>query len=306
MSNSNKINVGIIGTGNIGTDLLLKIKRSSLLECTIFAGKNSNSKGITLAKKMGITTSTNSIQAIIENPNICDIVFDATTATAHIIHAPILKRLNKFVIDMTPSRIGKMCIPVINLDECLNEPNVNMITCGGQAMTPIAYALMKAQPQTSYIEIIGSISSKSAGIGTRNNIDEYTQATSESIKFFTKVKGSKAIIILNPAEPPINMHNTLYAKIENPNLDKITKAITRMAEQIKTYVPGYKLILKPIIDNGKIILMNEVVGLGDFLPTYAGNLDIINCAAIQVAEQYAIKNIENISLNKFPLHFTYT
>lgn len=287
-----KVNVAIIGTGNIGTDLLLKINRSPYLRCVLFIGQNTDSKGIALAKKLNIQTSTDSINAIVKQASNINIVFDATSASAHQIHAPILKKLNLFALDLTPSRIGKMCIPVLNLEECLKEKNVNMITCGGQAMVPLAFAITKVQPKTSYIEIVGSISSKSAGIGTRNNIDEYTQATSESLKDFSKVKNSKAIIILNPGEPPINMHNTLFAEIEKPDLKKIKKAVEDMAKKIAAYIPGYKLILSPIFKNNKIILMVEVIGAGDFLPKYAGNLDIINSAAIKVAEEYALRKFK--------------
>lgn len=292
-----KVNVAIIGTGNIGTDLLLKINRSAYLKCVLFTGQNTDSKGIALAKQLNIQTSTESINAVVKQAKNIDIVFDATNAQSHKIHAPILKKLNLFTIDLTPSRIGKMCIPVLNLKDCLKGKNVNMITCGGQAMVPLAFAITSVHPDTSYIEIVGSISSKSAGIGTRNNIDEYTQATKDSLKSFSKVKNSKAIIILNPAEPPINMHNTLYAEIEKPNLRKINEAVEKMALEVAKYVPGYKVILSPIFKNNRIILMVEVIGAGDFLPKYAGNLDIINSAAINLAEEYASKKLKRFSSN---------
>ena len=184
---SRKVKVGIIGTGNIGTDILIKLKRSDILECGIFAGRNPASKGIQIAKEMGVPTSTESIRAIEEHPECCDIVFDATSAEVHKVNAPILKKLGKFAIDMTPAHVGKMCVPVLNLDECLNEDNVNLITCGGQATTPIAYAISKIHPETRYIEIVATIASKSAGAGTRNNIDEFTQATRESLTEFTGI-----------------------------------------------------------------------------------------------------------------------
>ena len=172
-----KVKVGIIGTGNIGTDLLIKIQRSIYLECTIFAGQSKNSEGIMRAKRMGVPVSVDSIDSIKRNPFLCDIVFDATSAEAHLKHAPILKKLGKFTIDMTPSRVGKMCIPFLNLNECMNVDNVNMVTCGGQATAPLIYTIMQVHPEIEYVEIVASIASKSAGIGTRNNIDEYTQAT---------------------------------------------------------------------------------------------------------------------------------
>ncbi len=286
-----KVKVGIIGTGNIGTDLLIKILRSKMLECTIFAGQNPDSLGIKRAKALGIPTSFDSINAIIKNPGICDIVFDATSAKAHAVHAPVLKKLGIYTIDMTPSRIGKMCIPIINMEEGLKEKNINMITCGGQATTPIIAAIMKVHPKIKYVEIVSSISSKSAGIGTRDNIDEYTQTTSEGIIHFTKVKDAKTIIILNPSDPPIHMHNTIYAEIKNPDIEKLKKEIKKTVLKIQEYVPGYKLVVEPFYTNNQITVMIEVVGLGDYLPVYAGNLDIINCAAIAVAEEYAKKNL---------------
>ncbi len=286
-----KVKVGILGTGNIGTDLLIKICRSPYLECAMFAGQNPNSDGIARAKLMGIKTSTKSINAFIDDPGSCRIVFDATSAVAHIKHAPILKKLGKFTIDMTPSRVGRMCIPIMNLEECLVLDNVNMITCGGQATTPVVWAMMKVNPEIEYVEIVASIASKSAGTGTRNNIDEYTETTAEGIKKFTGVKKSKAIIILNPAEPPIMMHNTIYAKIDKPDIKKLKKEINKVALKIKKYVPGYMITHGPVFENGRLAVMNEVKGNGDYLPVYAGNLDIINCAAIEVAEQYAKKNM---------------
>ncbi len=287
-----KIKVGIIGTGNIGSDLLVKILRSPVLECGIFTGQNPNSDGIKRAKMLGVKTSVKSIRAIENNPNCCEIVFDATSAEAHLYNAPILKKLKKFVIDMTPSRFGKMCIPILNLESSLKEQNINMVSCGGQATTPIAKVIMKVNPDTEYIEIVSSISSKSAGIGTRNNIDEYTQTTSEALMYFSGVKKAKAIVNLNPADPPILMHNTIYAKIKNPKIDLITKEIKKMVKKIQQYVPGYKLVLEPVFDNGKLTTMIEVVGRGDYLPVYAGNLDIINCAAIAVAEEYARRKLK--------------
>lgn len=289
----NKVKVGIIGTGNIGTDLLMKITRSKILECGIFTGRNPDSEGIKRAKAMGVPVSHKSISAIVSHPGSCEIVFDATSAQAHFMHAPILKALGKFTVDLTPSRVGKMCIPVLNLDKCIEEPNICMVTCGGQATTPLINAILKTNPQTEYVEIIASIASKSAGIGTRNNIDEYTLATCEAITEFTKVPRAKAIIILNPAEPPILMHNTIYAKINNPKLSILKKELKAVVKRLKRYVPGYRITLGPIKENGRVTIMNEVVGLGDFLPVYAGNLDIINCAAIEVAEEYAKRKILN-------------
>jgi acetaldehyde dehydrogenase (acetylating) len=169
-----KMKVAIIGTGNIGTDLLIKIQRSPLLECGIFAGRNPDSVGIKVARSLGVRTSLDSIDAIQQDPGCCEIAFDATSAKVHLHNASILKKLGKFTIDLTPSQVGKMCVPVLNLDECLKCDNVNLVTCGGQAVTPIIAAILKAQPGTEYVEVVASISSKSAGPGTRCNIDEYT------------------------------------------------------------------------------------------------------------------------------------
>lgn len=289
-----KVPVGIIGTGNIGTDLLVKIQRSKYLECGIFTGQSKKSEGIRRAREMGIPVSVASIGAICENPSLCEIVFDATSAEAHQKHAPVLKGLGKFTIDMTPSRIGKMCIPFLNLDECMEVDNVNMVTCGGQATAPLVRTIMKIHPEIEYVEIVASIASKSAGIGTRNNIDEYTQTTAEGIRFFGKVPRAKAIIILNPAEPPIMMHNTIYTQINQPKISDIKRELNITCQKIRRYVPGYRLTLGPVIESGRLTVMNEVKGLGDFLPVYAGNLDIINCAAIEVAETYAQRKILNV------------
>lgn len=288
-----KINIAIIGTGNIGCDLLIKVQRSKILKCNMFIGQNKDSTGLKLAQLLGVDTSFDSINEVIKNPHCYHIVFDATSAEAHKIHAPILKSLNKFTIDMTPSKIEKMCVPSINLEECLKEQSVNLITCGGQATIPIISAIMKIHPETKYVEIISSISSKSAGIATRNNIDEYAQTTSEAINTLGGAPKSKAIIILNPSEPPILMHNTIFAEINNPNIRKLVKEIGSVIKEIQKYVPGYKLTLEPVFENNRLTIMTEVIGRGDFLPIYAGNLDIINCAAINVAEAYAKKYFNN-------------
>lgn len=283
----NKTKVAIIGTGNIGTDLLLKIQRNELLECTLFTGRNFSSKGMLLAEELGVNISDRSIEAIVENPSICDIVIDATSAAVHKVNAPILKRLGKFTIDLTPSQIGEMCIPVINSNECLSFDNINMITCGGQAIVPIAHAISKVCDKIKYFEIVSSISSKSAGPGTRDNIDEFTQTTKRALLKFTNAENAKVIIILNPAEPPILMHNTLYAIIENPDIDKIKQSVNDMVDRLKSYVPGYKLWVEPTLEKGRLVTMIKVEGLGDYLPPYSGNLDIITSAAIQMAENYS-------------------
>jgi len=282
-----KMKAGIIGTGNIGTDILLKLARSDMLECGMFTGRNPASKGLKIAESMGIATSVRSIQAIVDNPQCCEIVFDATSAEVHRFHAPILKKLGKFVIDLTPACVGKKCIPVLNMDACLQEDNVNLITCGGQATVPVAYAISRVHPDTRYIEIVATIASKSAGAGTRNNIDEFTQATRDALTEFTGVEHTKAIIVLNPAEPPVTMHNTVYALIDKPDMDAIRASVFEMERKIRKYVPGYRIVMEPTYENGRVTTTLQVEGMGDYLPAYSGNLDIITCAAIEVAKHYA-------------------
>ncbi len=287
MKGIKKIRVAILGSGNIGTDLLIKTQRSPYLECSYFIGRSENSDGMLKAKSMGVRTSANSIDAIIEDPNCCDLVFDATSAVDHLKHAPILKSLNKIVIDMTPSNIGQMCIPAVNLAECLTSPNVNMVTCGGQASIPIAYAIGQTQTKVDYIEVVSSISSKSAGPATRRNLDEYIDTTEKGIKKFSGASRVKTILNLNPAHPCIDMQTTVFAKFKNPDLKALNTSIREIVKKVQYYVPGYQLILPPTIENGRVVIMVRVQGLGDYLPTYAGNLDIINCAAIAAAEEYA-------------------
>ncbi|PIR95902.1 MAG: acetaldehyde dehydrogenase (acetylating) [Candidatus Doudnabacteria bacterium CG10_big_fil_rev_8_21_14_0_10_42_18] len=291
MGNNNKMKAAIIGTGNIGTDLLFKVQRSEFLECSLFTGRRPESEGIARAKAMGVRVSVDSIKAIEAEPDICEIVFDTTSAKGHSVNAPILKKLGKFVIDLTPSRIGKMCVPAIDLNDSTDRQNLSMVTCGGQATVPIAKAIMEIHPETKYIEVIGSISSKSAGPGTRANIDEYTQTTKDAIELYSGVPKAKAIIILNPADPPVWMHNTLYASIENPKMEELKARICEIEKQIQEYVPGYHVVLGPIFENGRLTVMVQVEGAGDFLPKYSGNLDIITSAAVRVAEEYAKKKL---------------
>lgn len=282
-----KLKVAIIGSGNIGTDLLIKVLRSPLLECGAFIGRNLSSSGMTKALSLGVPVSAEGINYIINNPDCCDVVFDATSANSHFEHAPILKELNKRVIDMTPAKIGLMSVPSVNLADCLNEFNVNMVTCGGQASIPVAYAIGQTQTDVDYIEVVSSIASRSAGPATRQNLDEYIKTTEDGLKEFSGAKRTKAILNLNPAEPCVDMQTTIFAKVKNPDINKLTELLSRLVANVRNYVPGYEIILGPIVDNGRIVVMVRVRGLGDYLPAYAGNLDIINCAAIAMAEEYA-------------------
>jgi len=283
----NKVKVGIIGTGNIGTDLLIKIQRSKYIECSIFAGRNLASPGMRKASSMGVRISDEGINAIVQNHDLCDIVFDATSARSHLIHAPILKELGKFVIDMTPAKVGLLCVPAVNLKEAIEVDNVNMITCGGQASIPVAYAIGQTQIGVEYIEVVSSIASRSAGPGTRQNLDEYIKTTEDGLRKFSGAVHTKAILNLNPAEPCVDMQTSIFAKVKNPDIPALEKLLESLAKNICKYVPGYEIILGPIVENGCIVVIIRVRGLGDYLPSYAGNLDIINCAAIAMAEKYA-------------------
>lgn len=282
-----KIKVAIIGSGNIGTDLLIKINRSEFLECGAFIGRNLVSQGIQKAQSLGVNVSADGIDYIIKNPDCCDVVFDATSAAAHFEHAPVLAKMGKFVVDLTPAKIGNMCVPAVNLMEGLSSNNVNMITCGGQASIPIAYAIGKTQKNVDYIEVVSAIASKSAGPATRINLDEYIHTTEEGVKKFSGAKRTKAILNLNPAIPCINMQTTVMAKVDSPDIEALKPVLKELEMTVKKYVPGYEIIVGPVVENGRIFVTVRVKGLGDYLPEYAGNLDIINCAAIALAEEYA-------------------
>ncbi len=280
-----KVKVGIIGSGNIGTDLMIKLLRSSILTPHIEVGIDENSKGLKLARSKGLKTSANGIADLLKEDDV-KIVFDASGAKAHLRHAPMLKEAGKITIDLTPAAVGPYVVPYINLDEHLDVPNVNLITCGAQATVPIVYAINQTA-QIKYAEIVSTIASKSAGLGTRQNIDEFTQTTARSLEVVGRAKKGKAIIILNPAEPPVTMQNTIYAIVNKPDKEKITKSINKMVSQIQTYVPGYSLKHRPDVDGDKVTVQIKVEGAGDWLPKYAGNLDIITSVAVATAEEFA-------------------
>lgn len=288
-----KLRVAILGSGNIGTDLLIKIHRSKFLECVLFVGRNLSSPGMAKAISMGVKVSDESINAIVKNSDLVDLVFDATSAKDAKVHWDIIDKLGKIVIDMTPAKLGVFCIPAVNLDEVIEYRNVNMITCGGQASIPIAYVIGKTQLNVKYIEVVSSIASRSAGPATRLNLDEYVDTTENAIKHFSNVPRTKAILNLNPANPCIDMQTTIFAQVDNPDMESLKKEIDLMIKKIQSYVPGYSLLVPPVFENGRIVIMVKAQGLGDYLPRYAGNLDIINCAAIAVAEQYS-KNFNSI------------
>ncbi len=285
---SKKMKVAIIGSGNIGTDLMIKTLRSPYLECALLAGRNLNSLGMKRAASLGVYISDKSIDEIKDNPDCCDLVFDATSALDHQRHWLVLRALGKAVIDMTPSMIGNIIIPSVNIDDVSKYDNVNMISCGGQASIPLAYAISTIQKNIEYIEVVSRIASKSAGPGTRINIDEYVDNTENGLKFFTGCDNVKAVLVINPAEPCIDMQTTISLKINNPDMRAVTNVVNRMVNKIReTYVSGYELIVPPVFESNRVVMIVRIRGLGDYLPPYAGNLDIINCAAIAVAERYA-------------------
>lgn len=286
-----KLRVAILGSGNIGTDLLIKTLRSPFLECTLFVGRNLASPGMAKASSLGVRISDQSIDAIAQEPDVCDLVFDATSAQDHGRHWPVLEKLNKTVIDMTPSKIGRMCIPAVNLEDCLEYPNLNMVTCGGQASIPLAHLIGQTHDGVRYIEVVSSIASRSAGPATRINIDEYVATTENAIQLFSQAQRAKAILILNPAQPCIDMQTTVFAHVQHPAIDELARAVGAMVKTIQRYVPGYELLAGPLLEDGRIMITVRVRGLGHYLPTYAGNLDIINCAAIAAAEEYAKKRL---------------
>src|SRR3990167_7211433 len=282
-----KINVAILGSGNVGTDLLIKIIRSPYLNCKKFIGRSLSSEGLKKARSLVIPVSDQGIDAIVNDSKCCDLIFDATSAADHKMNALIFKELGIKAVDLTRSQVGMCCVPAINLKECLEFDNVNMITCGGQASIPIVHAITSVQSDIEYVEVVSSISSKSAGPKTRDNIDEYIENTEKGLRKLTGCHHTKAILILNPAVPYIDMQTSIYVKTNNPDMEAIYQSVTEMSKKMALYVPGYKIILSPNYSNGRIVIMIKVKGVGDFLPQYAGNLDIINCAAVAFAEEYA-------------------
>lgn len=282
-----KVKVAIIGPGNIGTDLMYKVMKSKNLEMSAMLGIV-ESEGLKRAKKLGFITSTEGVNYLDKNPDIADIVFDATTAKAHSqFNAPVLEKLGKIAIDLTPAAVGKMVSPMVNMDDALKVRNVNLITCGGQATTPIIYTIGK-NVGIEYAEVITSVSSKSAGPGTRKNIDEYTRTTARAIEKLTSADRCKVMTIFNPAIPEVPMRNTIYIIPKGEvDIEKIEKDVIEMVKNIQEYVPGYELTLSPKLEKGLIVTTVSVYGAGDFLPSYAGNLDIETSSAVKIAELYA-------------------
>jgi acetaldehyde dehydrogenase len=290
-----RIKAAILGTGNIGSDLMFKIVRDpGQLDLALFAGIDAASEGIQRAKALGVKTATDGVDSILNDAEI-KIVFDATSAKAHLKNAPKLEQAGKFVVDMTPAAIGPYCSPCVNLTEHLQAHNVNLITCGGQATIPLVHAVSRVTP-IEYAEIVSTVGSASAGPGTRQNIDEFTVTTARGLEVLGGATRAKAIIILNPAEPPILMRNTIYILPEGPfDEGEVTASIENRIEEVQAYVPGYRLKGTPVYDTilvegqerPSITLLLEIKGAGDFLPEYAGNLDIMTASAWQVGQKLA-------------------
>jgi acetaldehyde dehydrogenase len=284
----NQLKVMILGTGKLATDLLVKVLRSDHLQCTAFVGRNQDSKGIAFAKNRGVVTSCAGIDYIEKNSADVDLIFDVTTAQSHIANHVRLINLGKQVIDLTPSYLSHMIVPVINLEDAYTQATIGLISCGGQTALPMIHVLAKTCNEIVSIEVVSSIASKSAGPATRINIDEYVHKTESAIQFFSCCSNVKAMLILNPAEPGINMKTTIYVEAPSFDLAQITAALYAMEKKVQAYVPLYRIKVAPFIEKNRLALSLEVQGKGDFLPSYAGNLDIINCAAIQIAEAIAL------------------
>jgi len=281
------VKVAVIGPGNIGSDLMYKIFRSKYLEMGMMAGIV-ESEGIMRAASHGIAVTTQGIQDVVKQKDI-KIAFDATSASAHLkFNGPALKEAGILSVDLTPAAIGPYCVPSVNLDHVQGESDINMVTCGGQATIPIVYAISQAAG-VAYAEIVACISSKSAGPGTRANMDEFTETTSKALEVVGGADKGKAIIVLNPAEPPVMMTNTIMVQVKDPSvgIEKISESVNRMIEELKTYVPGYRLRVPPVLEGDKVTAIVQVEGQGDFLPAFSGNLDIINSAAVAAAEKIA-------------------
>ena len=283
-----KLKVAILGSGNIGTDLMKKIQRSSFLELTAVIGIDPHSDGLRKAREAGYQTIDTGIDGFLQTPELADVLFDATSAYAHVKHAEVLEKQGKRVIDLTPAAIGPLTVPAVNLYEHIQADNVNMVTCGGQATIPIIYAVSQLYG-VEYAEIVATIASKSAGPATRANIDEFIATTSRAIEVVGKAKKGKTVLILNPAEPPIMMNDTIHLLVDQSVTDEeaLIDALVRMEKAVQQYVPGYRLKTRPYIEDNRISVFLEVEGAADYLPAYAGNLDIITAAAIKIAEEWA-------------------
>ena len=286
-----KVRCALIGSGNIGADLIYKVQRSPVLEPVWMVGIDPASEGLARAREMGLKTTAEGVDGLLQHvkaDNI-QIAFDATSAYVHAENSRKLNELGVMMIDLTPAAIGPFCVPPVNLREHVGkrEMNVNMVTCGGQATIPMVAAVSRVQ-KVKYGEIVATVSSKSVGPGTRKNIDEFTRTTAGAVQKVGGAEKGKAIIIINPAEPPLIMRDTIHCLLEDePDEAAITRSIHEMVAEVQKYVPGYTLKNGPVFDGKRVSVWMEVAGLGDFLPKYAGNLDIMTAAALRTAEMFA-------------------
>jgi acetaldehyde dehydrogenase len=283
----------IVGSGNIGTDLMFKLLRSDELELTAMIGIDPRSEGLALAKEHGVRPVADGVDWIFEQSEPPDIVFEATSAYAHQANAPRYRDAGIRAIDLTPAAIGPYVIPVVNLSEHIDEPNVNMVTCGGQATIPMVWAVSR-EVGVPYAEIVATVASRSAGPGTRANIDEFTRTTSSAVEVLGGAERGKAIIILNPADPPLIMRDTIYCQVpDDADQHAIEASVDDVVAQVQEYVPGYRLRQRPQFDDAspgrpaRVAIFLEVEGAGDYLPPYSGNLDIMTAAATKVGEEMA-------------------
>ncbi|KXJ54300.1 MAG: acetaldehyde dehydrogenase (acetylating) [Neptuniibacter sp. Phe_28] len=288
---SKKLKAVIIGPGNIGTDLLMKMQRSEWVEPVWMVGIDPESEGLKRAKEMGMKISSTGIDGMLDQVIKDDIrvAFDATSAYVHAENSRKLNELGVIMVDLTPAAIGPFCVPPVNLKKHASqlEMNVNMVTCGGQATIPMVAAVSQVQ-DVEYGEIVATVSSRSIGPGTRQNIDEFTRTTAGAVEAVGGADKGKAIIIVNPAEPPLMMRDTVHCLTkEKPDQAAITTSVHSMVKEVQKYVPGYKLVNGPIFDGNKVSVFMEIEGLGDFLPKYAGNLDIMTAAGLRTAEMFA-------------------
>jgi acetaldehyde dehydrogenase len=277
----------VLGSGNIGSDLMVKLQRSEVLEPVAVVGIDPESDGLRRAREAGLETSADGADWILDRADEFELLFDATSAGAHREVAPRLADVGLQSVDLTPAKLGPGVVPVVNLDSHWAAPDVNMISCGGQATIPMVAAVAAVAP-VAYAEIVATIASLSAGPGTRQSIDSFTRTTARGLEEIGGAERGKAIIILNPADPPLVMSNTVYAVVpEGADEEAILASILEMRDRVAEYVPGYRLRTEPVFDRGRVAIFLEVEGAADYLPTYAGNLDIMTAAAVRVGEQLA-------------------
>lgn len=284
-----KVSAAIVGSGNIGTDLMFKLLRSELIELRYMIGVDPASEGLALARRHGVLASHEGVEWLLGRREKPEIVFEATSAYVHVKNAPRYREAGIRAVDLTPAAVGPFVIPPVNLGAHLDEWNVNMVTCGGQATIPMVHAVARVV-SVDYAEIVATVSSRSAGPGTRHNIDEFTRTTARAIEVLGGAKRGKAIIILNPAEPPLIMRDTIFCALP-PDADRgaIARSIRAMIADVQSYVPGYRLLNEPQFDEGRVAIFIEVEGAGDYLPSYSGNLDIMTAAAAKVGEGIAMR-----------------